>query len=107
MFANEDRALASGLFVRVRVPVSKPYEALLIPERAWPPTRTSNFVYVVGGDGTATRRKVELGDQRGEMRIVTAGLEPGERVIVKGLQRVKPGQKVEAMSRVQQSRNAV
>ena len=43
-----------------------------------------------------TRRTVELGNQRGDMRIVTAGLKAGERVIVKGLQRVRPGQKVEA-----------
>jgi multidrug efflux system membrane fusion protein len=51
---------------------------------------------VVGDDGSAARRNVELGAQRGELRIITAGLEEGERVIVKGLQRVKPGQKVEA-----------
>ena len=44
----------------------------------------------------ATRRTVELGAQRGDMRIITSGLKAGERVIVKGLQRVRPGQKVEA-----------
>ncbi|MBW8884863.1 MAG: efflux RND transporter periplasmic adaptor subunit [Planctomycetia bacterium] len=96
VFANEDRALASGLFVRVKVPVSKPYEALMIPERALATDQNIKYVYVVGTDGAATRRTVELGAQRGEMRIVTAGLAAGERVIVKGLQRVKPGQKVDA-----------
>jgi RND family efflux transporter MFP subunit len=96
VFANEDRALASGLFVRVRVPVSQPYEALLIPERALATDQNIKFVYVVGADGAATRRTVELGEQRGEMRIITSGLKAGENVIVKGLQRVKPGQKVEA-----------
>lgn len=96
VFANKDRSLASGLFVRVRVPVSKPYEALLIPERALATDQNIKFVYVVGDDGAAERRNVELGAQRGEMRIVTEGLKAGERVIVKGLQRVKPGQKVEA-----------
>ena len=74
VFANEDRALASGLFVRVRIPVSKPYQALLIPERALATDQSIKFVYVVGSDGTATRRTVELGGQRGEMRIVTSGL---------------------------------
>jgi RND family efflux transporter MFP subunit len=96
VFANKNRELASGLFVRVRIPVSKPYEALLIPEQALATDQNIKFVYVVGDDGTATRRTVELGAQRGEMRIVTSGLKAGEQVIVKGLQRVKPGQKVEA-----------
>jgi RND family efflux transporter MFP subunit len=96
VFPNEDRALASGLFVRVKIPVSKPYEALMIPERALATDQNIKFVYVVGSDGTATRHTVELGGQRGEMRIVTGGLAAGDRVIVKGLQRVKPGQKVEA-----------
>jgi RND family efflux transporter MFP subunit len=95
-FANKDRDLASGLFVRVRVPASKPYQALLIPERALATDQDLKFVYLVGSDSVATRRTVELGPQRGEMRIITAGLQPGERVIVKGLQRVRPGQKVDA-----------
>jgi RND family efflux transporter MFP subunit len=99
-FANQDRSLASGLFVRVRVPASKPYQALLIPEKALATDQDIKFVYVVGTDGVAARRNVELGHQRGEMRIITSGLEAGERVIVKGLQRVRPGQKVEAESDV-------
>jgi RND family efflux transporter MFP subunit len=96
LFANEDRVLASGLFVRVRVPTSKPYQALLIPERALATDQDIKFVYVVGGDGVAERRTVELGTQRGDMRIITRGLKAGEQIIVKGLQRVRPGQKVEA-----------
>jgi RND family efflux transporter MFP subunit len=96
VFPNQDRALASGLFVRVKIPVSKPYQALLIPERALATDQNIKFVYVVGADGTAARRTVGLGGQRGEMRIVTEGIEAGDRIIVKGLQRVKPGQKVEA-----------
>jgi RND family efflux transporter MFP subunit len=95
VFLNENRELASGLFVRVRIPVSQPYQALLIPERALATDQSIKFVYVVGGDGTAERRTVELGAQRGDLRIITKGLEAGERIIVKGLQRVKPGQKVE------------
>ncbi len=67
----------------------------MIPERALATDQNIKFVYVVGADNTATRRTVELGEQRGEMRIVTSGLAAGDRVIVKGLQRVKPGQKVD------------
>ena len=80
----------------MRIPASNPYQALLIPERALATDQDIKFVYVVGPDGIATRRTVELGTQRGDMRIIKAGLQAGEHVIVKGLQRVRPGQKVEA-----------
>jgi RND family efflux transporter MFP subunit len=96
VFKNADRMLSSGLFVRIRVPISKPYEALLVPERALATDQSIKFVYIVGSDGTAKRQNVELGGQRGDMRIIRSGLAAGEKVIVKGLQRVKPGQKVEA-----------
>jgi RND family efflux transporter MFP subunit len=96
VFPNEDRSLASGLFVRVQIPVSEPYQALLIPEAALATDQSVKYVYVVGADGSAERRNVELGSQRGDMRIITSGLKAGEHVITKGLQRVKPGQKVEA-----------
>ena len=96
VFKNEDRELVSGLFVRIRIPVGKPYLALLIPERALATDQNIKYVYVVDAKGTATRRVVELGAQRGDLRIVTSGLNAGDRVIVKGLQRVKPGQHVEA-----------
>ena len=96
MFENADHALSSGLFVRLQIPVTKPYEALLIPERALSTDQNVKFVYVVGEDGMAHRRVVELGKLEGDMRVITSGLAAGDRVIVKGMQRVKPGQKVEA-----------
>jgi RND family efflux transporter MFP subunit len=96
VFTNADRSLAAGLFVRIRIPVSEPYQALLIPEQALATDQSIKYVYVVGADGSAERRTVELGASRGDLRIITAGLKAGEHVIVKGLQRVKPGQKVEA-----------
>jgi RND family efflux transporter MFP subunit len=107
VFENKDRKLVSGLFVRIRIPVSKPYEAVLIPERALATDQNIRFVFVVGEDGTAERRNVELGGQRGDMRIVTSGLAAGDRVIVKGLQRVRPGQKVEAEAEAGASAEAV
>lgn len=96
VFENADHALSSGLFVRIQIPVSKPYEALLIPERALSIDQNVKFVYVVGDDGVANRRVVELGRREGDMRVITSGLSATDRVIVKGMQRVKPGQKVEA-----------
>jgi RND family efflux transporter MFP subunit len=98
VFENADHALSSGLFVRIQIPVSKPYEALLIPERALSTDQNVKFVYVVGDDGVANRRVVELGRREGEMRVITSGLAAGDRVIVKGMQRVKPGQRVEAQA---------
>jgi RND family efflux transporter MFP subunit len=98
IFENKDRSLVSGLFVRIRIPVSKPYDALLVPERALATDQNIRFVYVVGDNGQAARRNVDLGAQRGDLRIVTSGLSAGEKVIVKGLQRVRPGQRVEAES---------
>ena len=56
MFPNADRDLASGLFVRVRIPVSETYQALLIPEQALATDQSIKYVYVVGADGTAERR---------------------------------------------------
>jgi multidrug efflux pump subunit AcrA (membrane-fusion protein) len=76
--------------------VSKPYQALLIPERALATDQNIRFVYVVDDKGEAVRKNVELGKQRGDMRIIKSGRAAGEKVIVKGLQRVRPGQKVEA-----------
>ena len=95
-FPNLDRSMASGLFVRIRIPMGKPYPALMIPEQALLTDQSIKYVYVVGGDGTATRQTVELGTQQGEMRIIRTGLKAGDRIIVKGQQRVRPGQKVEA-----------
>jgi RND family efflux transporter MFP subunit len=96
VLANQKRELASGLFVKVKIPISKPYQALLIPERSLATDQNVKFVYVVDSDGTAVRRTVELGGARGDMRIVKSGLAADDRVIVKGLQRVRPGQAVEA-----------
>lgn len=98
VFPNRNRALVSGLFVRVRIPISKPYQALQIPERALATDQNLKFVYVVGADDKAQRRNVELGKQQGEMRIIRSGLKEGERVIVTGLQRVRPNQKVEVVT---------
>ena len=95
-FLNEDRVLASGLFVRVRIPLSKdPYPALMVPERALATDLSIKYVYVVGSDKKAERRNVQLGRQVGELRIITGGLKEGEEVITKGVQRVKPDQDVD------------
>ncbi|MFN0018679.1 MAG: efflux RND transporter periplasmic adaptor subunit [Pirellulaceae bacterium] len=96
VFENKDLALASGLFVRVRIQVNKPYKAMMVPERAIGVDQSVKYVYVVGSDNIAVRTTIEPGRQEGEMRLVLGGLKAGDRVITKGLQRVRPNQTVEA-----------
>jgi RND family efflux transporter MFP subunit len=94
IFDNENQLLRGGLFVRVRIETSQPYDATLIPEQAIGIDQGDKFAYVVGANDTVERRKLVLGDQRGSMRIITSGIQSGERVIVKGIQRVQPGMQV-------------
>jgi RND family efflux transporter MFP subunit len=96
VFANQDLKFTPGMFVRVRVPVSDSYKALLIPDQAIASDQSLKYVYVVDNESKAIRRDVTLGQLREGMRIVKSGLEAGERVIVRGLQRVRPNQTIEA-----------
>ena len=91
---NADSALIGGAFVRVQVPVSQPYQAVVIPERAIASDQGTKYVYVVGDDDVAQRQTVELGKQRGSLRVILSGLAAGQKVIVQGLQRARPGEKV-------------
>jgi multidrug efflux system membrane fusion protein len=74
---------------------AKPEQALLVTERAIGTDQNKRFVMVVGDDNKATYREVTLGGTANGLRIVTSGLKPGERIIVNGLQRVRPGMPVE------------
>ena len=87
---NADDQLSPGLFARVRVPGSAPYEAILINERALQFDQGNRFVWVVGADDMPEYRRVELGPVVDGLRVVRAGLGPGERIVVAGLQRVRP-----------------
>jgi hypothetical protein len=95
-FPNKRKMLASGMFVRLRIPVSKPYQALMVPESAIGSNLNIKFVYVIDAEGKAERRTVTLGKLDGNLRVVKEGLKVGDQIIFKGLQRVRPGQKVEA-----------
>jgi RND family efflux transporter MFP subunit len=95
VFPNLERNLVSGLFVRVRIPTGPPYSARLVPEQAISRDQSTRFVYVLDEQETVARRSVTLGESLGEFRIITEGLEPGELVIVRGLQRVREGDRVQ------------
>ena len=88
---NPDGKLMPGQFVRVQLGQAKAEQQLVINERAVGTDQNKKFVFVVGDDAKAIWREVSLGAAHDGLRIVTAGLKPGERVIVNGLQRVRPG----------------
>ena len=89
---NADGLLVPGLFARVQLAGStgaKP--TVLINERAVNTDQNRKFVFVVGKDNKAEYRPVTLGQQIDGLRVVRDGLKPGEKIVVNGLQRVKPG----------------
>jgi membrane fusion protein, multidrug efflux system len=95
-FDNADRALLPGMFVSVRLAAASERNELLIPERALGFDQSKKFVYVVGADDKVAYREVELGKQIQSGRIVLKGLQAGDRVIVDGVQRVRPNTLVAA-----------
>jgi RND family efflux transporter MFP subunit len=95
VFPNPDPILTPGLFARVRIPGSGKYTALLLPDEAIGTDQTQRFVFVVDDQNTAAYRKVELGPIIDGLRVIRGGLQPEDWVIVNGVQRVRPGAKVE------------
>jgi multidrug efflux system membrane fusion protein len=92
--ANADGMFTPGMFGRVQVPGSEPYQALLVPAAAIGTEQVRKFVYVVDQDNVARQRFVQLGQAVDDVRVVKSGLSAGDRVVVNGLMRVRPGQKV-------------
>ena len=91
VFDNKDGALIPGQFAKLRMGQVKTTPALLINERAVGTDQNKKYVMVIGSDNTAVYREVTLGAHVNGLRIVTAGLKPQERVVVNGLQRIRPG----------------
>ncbi|MGQ0636726.1 MAG: efflux RND transporter periplasmic adaptor subunit [Planctomycetaceae bacterium] len=90
-----DRILDAGLFARIRVPVGRPKPALLVAERAIGTDQGQKFLYVVDEKNEVVFRPVRLGALHDGLRTIAEGLSAGERVIIDGLQRVRPGSVVE------------
>jgi RND family efflux transporter MFP subunit len=95
VFPNKDRALVPGLFAHIRVPLGGPHPALLVSDRALGTTQGQKFLYVVNGKDQVEYRPVTVGALHGGLREVVDGLKPGERVVINGLLRVRPGVTVE------------
>ena len=95
VFPNKDEALSHGYFARVRVPLGFPHQALLVSERAIDTDQGQKVVYIVNEKNEVISRPVRLGGIHNALREITEGLQPGERVVVKGLQQIRPGATVE------------
>jgi membrane fusion protein, multidrug efflux system len=91
VFPNPKEALSPGLHARIKLPLGKPYKALAVTERAIGTNQGRKFVYVVNDKNKVVERPVTLGPLQDGMRVIDAGLAAGERVIVNGVQRVRPG----------------
>jgi RND family efflux transporter MFP subunit len=85
------RLFAPNNFVRVRVPTSARYQALLVNPEAVGTDQDLKYLYVVDPDNKVVRHNVKLGSLQDGLQVITDGLESGERVVVKGLQRVQQG----------------
>lgn len=95
IFDNEDGALTPGLFVRLQMPGRGAYQAILVEDRAIGTDLDKRFVYIVDAGGTVAARPVTLGPIVDGLRVVRSGINAGDAVIVNGLQRVRPGAKVQ------------
>jgi RND family efflux transporter MFP subunit len=92
---NPDRVLLPGYFVRVRVPFDQQQDALLVPNVSLGSDQSGRYVLVVNGDNVVEQRKVLAGPVEGDLRVIESGLKPDDRVVVAGLLRAIPGQKVD------------
>jgi RND family efflux transporter MFP subunit len=90
-FENKDGFLTPGLFARVKLLGHNSYKAVLVDDRAIGTDQSQKFVYVVDAQNKVVYRPVKIGRLTDGLRIVLQGLQPGETVIVNGLQRVRPG----------------
>jgi membrane fusion protein (multidrug efflux system) len=93
-FPNPDGLLRPGQFGRVRLPITTRKNAVVIPQRAVQELQGTFNVYVVGQDSVVQVKTVKPGNRAGADWVIASGLEPADRIVVEGLQKVRPGVKV-------------
>lgn len=91
---NKDHAMLPGLFVRVRVPVSRSDKSLLVRNDAIGTNQQGNYVLALGADDVVVQKQVKTGQTEGPLRVIESGLEPGDWVVTQGVQQAIPGSKV-------------
>ena len=94
-FANHDNDLLPGLFTRLRIAGSATYDGILIDDKAIGTDLNNKFVLVVGADNKLQYRGISLGEKVQGLRIVTQGLSAGDKIVVNGLQKVRPNMAIE------------
>jgi RND family efflux transporter MFP subunit len=100
---NDKRVLLPGYFVRVRVPFTQEKDALLVPDTALGSDQGGRYLLVVSGDNIVEQRKVQIGPVDNGLRVIESGLKPDDRVVIAGLLRVIPGQKIDPqMTKIEQ-----
>lgn len=87
--------LFPGLFARLRMPIDKRSNALLVTERAIGADQSGNYLLAVNSDNEVEKRTIRMGRLVDGLRVIEEGIQPGERIIVKGVQRARPGAKVD------------
>ena len=90
-FPNPNALLRPGQFGRVRFAATVAENALLVPQKAVTEIQSQKVVYVVGDDNKVALRSVTLGDRVGQDYIISEGVKAGERIIIEGLQKARPG----------------
>jgi multidrug efflux system membrane fusion protein len=94
VFSNKERLFTPGLFARMRLVGSGTYPAKLVLDRAIGTDQDKKFVLVLKPDSTVDYRSVQVGRLVDGLRVINSGLEPGEQIVINGLQRVRAGMKV-------------
>jgi RND family efflux transporter MFP subunit len=95
LLPNEKRALLPGYFVRARVPLGREDNALFVPDVALGSDQAGRYLLIVNADNAVEQRKVEIGPLIGDLRVIESGVTKDDRVVVAGIQRAVPGQKVD------------
>lgn len=95
LIPNDKRMLLPGYFVRIRVPFTQEKDALLVPDTALGSDQGGRYLLVVNGDNIIEQRKVQIGPTDNGLRVIENGLKPDDRVVIAGLLRVIPGQKID------------
>lgn len=93
---NPGGFLRPGMFGHMRLAGSQPYQALLVPDTAIVTDAARRIVYVVDAAGIVVARPVVLGPVSGGLRVIRSGIDRRERIVITGIQRARPGQKVQA-----------
>src|SRR5499426_1159244 len=92
---NAEQVLVPGNFVRVRVGAADEQESLLVPDAALGSDQGGRYLLVLDKNNTVEQRKVMIGPRVGDLRVIESGLKPDDRIVVAGILRAIPGQKVD------------